>query len=131
MIGVFGKLFSTFAFIALCIASVGLYAVIAQATVRRTQEIGIRMALGATSSRILTMVLSRGALQLAIGLALGLAAAFPVARLMNSVPLHSSVTDPRLFLVVASLLTMVGLFARWLPARRAAAVDPMVALRDE
>ena len=131
MIGVFGKLFFTFAFIALSIASVGLYAVIAQATTRRTQEIGIRMALGATSARILRMVMSRGALQLAVGLALGLAAAFPVARVMTALPFHVATTEPIVFLVVGTLLSVVGLFACWLPARRAAAVDPMVALRDE
>jgi putative ABC transport system permease protein len=127
----FSVLFSTFAFIALVIASVGIYAVIAQATTRRTQEIGVRMALGATSANILTLILSRGAVQLIAGLALGLAAAFPAARLLSELPLRVSASDPVVFSTVSLLLTLVGLFACWLPARRAAALQPVVALRDE
>jgi len=128
---VFGTLFSTFGLIALMIASVGIYAVIAQATTRRTQEIGVRMALGATSGNILTLILSRGAVQLVAGLVLGLAAAFPAARLLSGLPLGVSSTDPVVFASVSALLTLVGLFACWLPARRAAALEPVVALRDE
>jgi len=128
---VFGTLFSTFGLIALMIASVGIYAVIAQATTRRTQEIGVRMALGATSGNILTLILSRGAVQLAAGLGLGLATAFPAARLLKGLPLGVSATDPVVFASVSVLLTVVGLFACWLPARRAAALEPVVALRDE
>jgi ABC-type antimicrobial peptide transport system permease subunit len=127
----FSVLFSTFAFIALVIASVGIYAVIAQATTRRTQEIGVRMALGATSGNILTLMLSRGVAQLAGGLALGLAAAVPAARLMSGLPLRVSWNDPVVFSTVSLLLILVGLFACWLPARRAAALQPVVALRDE
>jgi len=128
---VFGTLFSTFGLIALVIASVGIYAVIAQTTTRRTQEIGVRMALGATSGNILRLILSRGAVQLAAGLALGLAAAFPAVRLMSGLPLRVSSTDPVVFSTVSLLLTLVGLFACWLPARRAAALQPVAALRDE
>jgi len=128
---VFGTLFSTFGLIALMIASVGIYAVIAQATTRRTQEIGVRMALGATSGNILTLILSRGAVQLAAGLGLGLAAAFPAARLLSGLPLGVSSSDPVVFASVSALLTIVGLFACWLPARRAAALEPVAALRDE
>jgi ABC-type antimicrobial peptide transport system permease subunit len=128
---VMGTIFSTFALVALIIASVGIYAVIAQATARRTQEIGVRMALGATSTNILTLILSRGAVQLIAGLALGLAAAFPAARLMSSLPLGVSSSDPLVFSTVSLLLTLVGLFACWLPARRAATLQPVVALRDE
>jgi putative ABC transport system permease protein len=127
----FGTLFSIFAFIALVIASVGIYAVIAQAATRRTQEIGVRMALGATSANILSLILSRGAVQLAAGLALGLAAAFPAARLLSELPLRVSASDPVVFSTVSLLLTLVGLFACWLPARRAAALQPVAALRDE
>jgi len=128
---VFGTIFSTFAFVALVIASVGIYGVMAQATTRRTQEIGVRMALGATSTNILTLILSRGVVQLAAGLALGLAAAIPAARLMSGLPLRVSTNDPVVFSTVSLLLTLVGLFACWLPARRAAALQPVVALRNE
>jgi predicted permease len=127
----FGTLFSGFAFIALVMASVGLYAVIAQATSRRTQEIGIRMALGATSRDILGMILARGIVQLAAGLAIGLAAAIPAARLMKSLPLPLSPMDPAMFVAISLLLTAVGLFACWLPARRAAGLHPLNAIRYE
>jgi putative ABC transport system permease protein len=128
---VLSTIFSTFAFVALIIASVGIYAVIAQATARRTQEIGVRMALGATSGNILTLILSRGVAQLAAGLALGLAAAIPAARLMIGLPLRVVPNDPVVFSTVSLLLLLVGVFACWLPARRAAAMQPVVALRDE
>jgi hypothetical protein len=129
---IFGKLFSAFASIALVMASVGIYAVIAQAAGSRTREIGVRMALGASSRNILGLVLTRGLKQLAAGLALGLAAAFPVARLMKSLPfLHLSASDPMVFAAVSLMLTAVGLFACWLPARKAAALNPVQAIRHE
>jgi predicted permease len=128
---VFGTIFFVFAFFGLLIAAVGIYAVIAQATVSRTQEIGVRMALGASSRTILTMVLSRGARQLFAGFAIGLVAAYPAARLMATLPLHFSASDPVLFATISALLIGVGLFACWLPARRAAAMDPVKAIRYE
>ncbi len=128
---VFGGLFAFFAFTGLLIASVGIYAVIAQATASRTQEIGVRMALGATSGNILALVLARGAKQLLAGLLIGLAASYPAARVMASLPLHVSASDPILFLSISALLIAVGLFACWLPARRAAALDPVKAIRYE
>ncbi len=127
----FGVLFLVFALIALVIASVGIYAVIAQAASSRTQEIGVRMALGATSRNILELVLTRGMKQLLAGLALGLAAAFPAARLMTSLPFRVSPSDPVVFVIVSLLLVGVGLFACWLPARRAAALNPVNAIRHE
>ncbi len=130
-LAVFGTVFLVFAIIALVIASVGIYAVIAQATARRTREIGVRMALGATSSNILSLIISRGVSQLAIGLALGLAAAIPGARLMNSLPLMAAKSDPVVLTGVCLLLTSVGLFACWLPARRAAQLSPVTAIRYE
>ncbi|MGH9762566.1 MAG: FtsX-like permease family protein, partial [Blastocatellia bacterium] len=128
---VFGVLFAVFAAIALVIASVGFYAVIAQATNSRTQEIGVRLALGATSGNIVGLVLTRGLRQLAGGMILGLAVAIPFARLITSLVVHVSPTDPFVFGSVALLLTSVGLFACWLPARRAAAHHPVNAIRYE
>ncbi len=127
----FGTLFLTFALIALLIASVGIYAVIAQSTAARTQEIGVRMALGASATNVLTMVLAKGAMQLGAGLALGLAVAFPAARLMKSILARVSPQDPLVFASVSAVLLIVGLFACWLPARRAATLDPVKAIRYE
>lgn len=125
------QIFSGFALIALLMASVGLYAVIAHATGSRTQEIGVRMALGADTSNIMMLVMKRGLWQIAVGLVLGLGAAFPVARIMASLPLGVSSSDPVVFMIVASVLVAVGLFACWLPARKAAALDPVKAIRVE
>lgn len=127
----FCKLFMGFACIALLMAAVGIYAVLAQATSQRTQEIGIRIALGASLRNIMLLVMQRGVWQITIGLALGLAAAFPAARLMASLPIGVSPTDPEVFFVVAALLASVGVVACWLPARRAAALDPVKAIRYE
>ena len=127
----FGALFSVFAFIALVLASVGIYAVIAQAAASRTREIGVRMALGATARSILGMVLARGAKQLAAGLGLGLLLVFPAARVMKGLSLRVSPSDPLVFASVSVLLIVVGLFACWLPARRAARLDPVRAIRWE
>jgi predicted permease len=125
------QMFTGFALIALLMASVGIYAVIAHATGSRTQEIGVRMALGADTHNILMLVMKRGLWQIAAGLALGLCAAFPVARIMASLPLGVSPSDPGVFAAVASVLVAVGLFACWLPARKAAALDPVKAIRVE
>jgi putative ABC transport system permease protein len=127
----FSKLFSGFALIALLMASVGIYAVRAQATNSRTQEIGVRMALGADARNIVLLVMRRGLWQILAGLALGVAAAWPASRLMASLPLSVSSSDPVVFIIVAAMLAVVGLFACWIPARRAAALDPVKAIRYE
>ncbi|MGH9586664.1 MAG: ABC transporter permease [Acidobacteriaceae bacterium] len=127
----FSKVFMGFALIALLMAAVGLYAVLAQATSRRTQEIGVRIALGATRGNIIVLVIRRGLWQIAAGLALGFAGAFPAVRLMASLPIGVSPTDPAVFIAVALILSFVGLFACWLPARRAARLDPVKAIRYE
>ena len=127
----FGKLFGSFAFIGLVMASVGIYAVIAQASSSRTQEIGVRMALGAGMSDILMLVMRRGLWQIGTGLVLGLGVAVPAARLMRTVPMGVSTSDPSVFLAVAGVLVAVGVFAVWLPARRAASLDPVQAIRYE
>ena len=127
----FSRLFSGFAMIALLMASIGLYAVIAHATGSRTQEIGVRMALGANARNIMMLVMKRGLWQIAAGLALGLSAAYPVTRLMSSLPIGLSSSSPAIFVVVGTVLAAVGLFACWLPARRAASLDPVKAIRYE
>lgn len=128
---VFGEVFLAFALIAMLMASVGIYAVIAHATGSRTREIGVRIALGATVRNILLLVMKRGLSQIAVGLALGLAAAFPFSHLMASMPNGGLRTDPSVILAVAVTLALVGAFACWLPARRAAHLDPVKAIRYE
>lgn len=131
---VFGTLFLTFAGIALLMASVGLYAVMAEATGRRTREIGIRMALGATSVRILRLVLSRGLIQLAAGVVLGLGGAYFATQLLakaGRLLFRVSVHDPVVFASVTTILIAIGVVACALPARKAARVDPVNALRTD
>jgi predicted permease len=127
----FSKLFAGFALIALLMAAVGIYAVIAQQTNDRTQEIGVRMALGANARNIVTLVMARGLWQIGAGLVLGMAAALPAMRLMAGLHMNVSPSSPAVFIIVAALLTVVGLFACWLPAHRAAALDPVKAIRYE
>ena len=127
----FGKLFGSFALIGLVMASVGIYAVIAQASSGRTQEIGVRMALGASVRNILMLVMRRGLWQIGAGLVVGLAAAIPATRLLKALPLGVSTSDPAVLLSVAAVLVAVGVFAVWLPARRAAGLDPVQAIRYE
>jgi putative ABC transport system permease protein len=127
----FGKLFGSFAFIGMVMASVGIYAVIAHAGSRRRQEIGVRMALGASVRNILLLVMKRGLWQIGAGLVAGLALAIPAAHLMASLPLGASTAAPMVILLVAAVLVSVGVFACWLPARRAAALNPVQAIRYE
>jgi len=127
----FGKIFMGFALVALLIAAVGIYAVLAQATSRRTQEIGVRIALGASIRSIMMLVMRRGLWQIVTGVALGLVAAWPVARLMANLPMGVSPSDPVVFFAVAAMLSLVGVVACWLPAQRAASLDPVKAIRYE
>jgi putative ABC transport system permease protein len=128
---VFGTLFAVFAVIALVLSSVGIYAVMSYAVSQRTQEIGIRMALGASTGNVMRLVLSLGAKQLAIGLAVGLALAFGVTRVLASLLVQTTPTDPVTFTAIVLLLVTVAFIACWIPARRAMHVDPLVALRYE
>jgi predicted permease len=124
-------LLGSFALVALLLSGVGIYGVISYLIGQRTHEIGVRMALGAQQSKVLFQVLGAG-LKLAItGAAIGLAAAFGLTRLMTSLLYGVSPTDPLTFAAVAVLLIVVALAACYIPARRAAAVDPMIALRHE
>ncbi len=128
---VFGVLFAIFAGIALLLASVGLYAVIAHSVSQRTQEIGVRMALGATSSHVLRLVMSQGLAQMSIGLAIGVPGALAVTKVLKSLLVDVSPTDPATFLGVAAVLLLAAVFGCFIPARRAMRVDPMEALRHE
>ena len=128
---VFGEVFLAFALVAMLMASVGIYAVIAHATASRTREIGVRIALGANLRDILLLVMKRGLWQIAFGLVLGLAAAFPLVHLIASLPNGGLRSDPFVVLEVALTLASVGIFACWLPARRATDLDPVKAIRLE
>jgi putative ABC transport system permease protein len=117
--------------VSLLLAAVGLYSVMAYAVTQRTQEIGIRMALGAQPRDVLREVLRRGIEWTAMGLALGTIAAFAAARLVASMLVNVSAADPVTFGATALFLAIVALAASYLPARRATQVDPVIALRCE
>lgn len=124
-------LLALFGGLGLVIAAVGIYGVMAYVVAQRTSEIGIRMALGATRSNVVTMVLKRAALLMAAGLVLGGTTAWFLAANVESFLFQTEPTDPRIFVASLAVLTIAGLAASALPAQRAAAVDPLVALRHE
>ena len=124
-------LLAVFAIVAAVLAAIGIYGVLAQTVAQRVNEIGIRMALGARTTHVFRMIIGQGMKLAGIGIAVGLAAAYGLTRLMQSLLFEVSATDPLTFVVIAVLLAVVALLACYLPARRAAKVDPMVALRYE
>ncbi len=128
---VFGTLFIVFGAAALFMATVGLYGVLAFSVSRRTREMGIRMALGASAGDVIRLILRQGGKQLAVGLAVGLLIAFGLTRVIGILMFEVTPQDPPVFTLVVLLIVAVGLLASFLPARRATAVEPVVALRAE
>src|SRR5437588_4610618 len=112
-------LFSIFAGLALVLATIGLYGLLAYTTLKRVREIGIRLALGARPAQIRRLVLSHGLHLLLIGSAIGLAASLALSRALQSVLFEAGGIDPRIYLAVGALLFIATFFASWLPARRA------------
>jgi putative ABC transport system permease protein len=124
-------LLATFAGLALLLAAIGLYGVLAFQVTRRTREFGIRLALGALHSQVIAMVLRRGVALLAIGVAIGLLGALALGRLLGSLLYQTSSFDTAVVGTVTLALAVVAMFACWLPARRVSKVNPLIALRAE
>jgi putative ABC transport system permease protein len=124
-------LLGAFAALALILASIGLYGVLSYAVTQRSREIGIRMALGATASSVIRMIVGRGLALTGIGLVIGLISAWAATRAMKNLLYGVAATDPLTFGSVAALLALIALIASYAPARRASRVDPIVVLREE
>ncbi len=127
----YGAIFLVFAAIALLLASIGLYAVIAHSVSHRTQEIGLRMALGATAVDVLFLVFRQGMLPLGIGLSIGLAASLALNRLFTSLLVQVSPSDPLTLMLTSTVLILAAVIGCFIPARRAMRLDPAVALRQD
>jgi predicted permease len=124
-------LLSLFAALALGLAAIGVYGVMAYLVNQGTREVGIRMALGATPRRILTLVIRQGMAVALIGMGIGLAGAFMLTRLMQGLLFGVEATDRVTFVAIALLMAVISLFASYVPARRAARIDPIMSLRSE
>jgi predicted permease len=127
----FGWMFSIFGFVALALASVGVYGVLSYSVSQRTQEIGVRVALGAARSDVLRLIVGQGLRLAGVGIVVGLAGAFGVTPVIRTMLYNVTPTDPLSFSAVAVFLIVVAMLASYLPARRALKVDPIVALRGE
>jgi predicted permease len=130
-VDLFGGLFAVFGLLALVLAAAGLYAVMATGVAQRTREMGVRMALGAGSNNVLAMVMRQGAVQLAIGLAIGFLLAAALSRGLAVILFGVEPWDPMVFLAIAAIMIVSGLSASLVPALRATRVDPVEALRTE
>jgi putative ABC transport system permease protein len=128
---VFGTLFLTFALLALLMSSVGIYGVTSYGITQRTQEIGVRMALGASTKQVMWMVLRQGLIRIGLGLGIGLIAAWAMSRVLAVLLFQVTATDPVTFTSISLLLAFVTVIACFVPARRAMSTDPAVALRRE
>ena len=128
---ILARLFLVFGAISLFLAGAGLYGVIAFTVRQRTREIGVRRALGAPSGRVLATLVGRSAWQIGLGLVIGLALAWPFARLLTGTLNGFDADNPQVYLLVVGILVVAALFAILVPARRALRVDPLVALRHE
>jgi putative ABC transport system permease protein len=128
---VFGTMFSVFAGIVIVLATVGLFAVTAYSVTQRTQEIGVRMALGARAGQVSWLILRRGLIHLAVGLTLGLGGAFGVGRLLQSLLFQTGSADPVTLVSITTLLIVVAILACLWPAWQATRLNPVAALRYE
>jgi putative ABC transport system permease protein len=127
----FVRVLGSFAILALILAAIGIYGLVAYSVGQRTHEIGIRMALGAKSPDVLRMILWDGAKMTAIGAAVGLVLALPLPKLFDAMFYGLHLREPRLYFIVPAAILLVAILATYVPARRATRVDPMSALRQD
>jgi putative ABC transport system permease protein len=130
-VGFFVKLLGALATLAVALAALGIYGVVSYTVAQRTREIGIRMALGATSRGILRLVIGYGAVLTALGVAIGIAGSLALTRVLQQILFDTSATDPLVFGAVSALLAGVSIAACYGPARRAVKVEPIAAIRYE
>jgi predicted permease len=123
-------LLTVFGGVALALAAIGVYAVLAYNVAQRTREFGVRVALGAQRIDVISLVLSRGVVLATTGIAIGLAGAYALSRYLGSILYETTAHDPRVFIGAPVILLAIALLATWLPARRATRIDPMEALRE-